>query len=252
MKDKFLIVILLFTYCLAGLAQNNTLTLFDEAVKSIDENKFDEALTQLNDIEQKGYVSYGLYYNKAVSYYNLGQKLEALYNFEKAAKFKAGSKEIKTQIEQLRSELEIDIFDVPDFILLRWIKSVSAWFGPGSWLVIEILSAIGVLLGIYFWKFGQARRQRRNAFMLSLAFLFVLLISIGLGQYADKQRNRTDIYLSMKEMVLYESADDRSGEIKTLPAGAKLWVLDSVTDWKKIQLRNKEIGWVKSNGLAQI
>ena len=46
--------------------------------------------------------------------------------------------------------------------------------------------------------------------------------------------------------------DNRSDEIENLSAGVKVKILDTIDDWYKVSLVNKEQGWIKVEAVELI
>jgi len=58
--------------------------------------------------------------------------------------------------------------------------------------------------------------------------------------------------ICMKDQKLYEAPDDRSEELVDLGPGNKVYILDQIGDWYKVQLRDKDVGWVRMSDCQMI
>jgi len=86
-----------------------------------------------------------------------------------------------------------------------------------------------------------------------MSSLLIFCLISGLMAYHSKLTELGgDQAISMQSQELYEAADDRSNSIVSIGPGNKVFLLDTIGDWYKVQLRDKDTGWVKKDRVSII
>lgn len=245
MRVLYTICFILFSLSIGISQVDKAEGLYSEANKLIAEGNIDEGISKYREIEEMGLSSTGLYFNLGTSYLNVDNISYAVLYLEKAHKSDPSNNDIKHNLEIARSRIDSDLVEVPDFILLRIWRGISSTFTPFLWFIFQIIFGVAFVFGIYTWKLRDSSRVKLKGFALALGSLILLLFSISAGFTADKMVNESDSAILMKAVALKSGADDRSDTLASLSQGVKLKINDKIGDWYKVQLINKEEGWIK-------
>lgn len=200
----------------------------------------------------EGQHSEELYVNLGYAYYQNGDLANAILYYEKALKLEPRDADVLNAIEQIRSELLVQVSDIPDFILVRAYRSVSNMMSATTWSILQLIMGVLFLYGLYQVLLKDLSLKKVHAWGI-LASLLALSLVCGLMSYHSQLVERGgDQAISMVDQELYKAADDRSESIVTIGPGNKLFLLDTIGDWYKVQLRDKDTGWVKKEKVSLI
>jgi len=225
---------------------------FQQANALSKEGNTEGAISKYKSVETSGMMSVDLYYNLGTSYLKSNDVPNAVLYLEKAHKADPSNANIKHNLEVARSQIDSEIIEVPDFILLRLWRGVCKVFSPLLWFIFQIVLGMVLIYGIYNWKLGDTGAQKFKGFVVTVSSMMLLLFCISAGFTADKMANNSSTAILMKSVDLKSGADDRSETLTNLSEGVKLRINDQIGDWYKVQLINKEEGWIKVEDVSLI
>ena len=78
---------------------------------------------------------------------------------------------------------------------------------------------------------------------LSLLSLFISFQA----RHLDKNRMEAIV---VEDTSLHEGSDERSDVVRGVSEGIKVRVVDQIEEWQKVELPDKEVGWIKSDDLG--
>ncbi len=244
MKKVFLLFLLISNILSA---QDND-ELFANANALYKDGKYQEAITIYEQLEKSNLVSTELYYNLGNCYYKLNNVAPTIYNYEKALQIAPLNKDARNNLV-FAKRLSLDrIEEVPKSFLQKFnLDYISKLTYEGWAVVCIILSLLGtVLFLLYFLSLAPARK--RLFFTSSMLSYIVLVISlfISFNQYY-KKINTVEAIVYVAEVSVKNEPTKNADEAFIIHEGTKVLVLDKVDDWKKIQLLDGKIGWLKAN-----
>ncbi len=243
----FFLIVAMTTMALIPLinAQEEYMRVFEEANTDYQEQEYDLAIEKYESIISAGKISSDLYYNLANAYYNNGNLSKSLLNYERAIKLKSGDQKIRQNIEIARNVVNSDIIEVQDFILLRWWKTFSSLFSTFSWMLIQIILC-GLSLGsIYFWKYKEDPKRKLQGFISGFILFMVFLIALSAGITSQEINHNANQAVLMESEMLKTGPDKRSSNSLQLSEGVKVKIVDQIEEWYKVQLMNKQEGWLE-------
>jgi tetratricopeptide (TPR) repeat protein len=249
MKNKISIIII-FIFCFISISAQDLE--MENAIKAYNNNDFDKAISIYKSILDKGKYSSALYYNLGNNYFKKDDYGNAMLFYEKALKFDPNQKDIQHNIYLTKRKIDSEIISLPDFFLNRWWQSLTNVFQTGVWTFLTYLFLILLVLsiGIYWFSLNEKLKN------LSLVFIFVGAIFFIISLFAANSSNNR-IYnnrsaILIKGDKIYIAPDSRSELMYDLFPGEKVILLDSLNEWYKVKLLNKEIGWVNKNNINNI
>ncbi|WP_130734918.1 tetratricopeptide repeat protein [Flavobacterium sp. J27] len=251
-KKVIYIVFLIVTNLL--FAQKTTTTLFDAANDLYRKEKYTEAIEKYETIlNQKKVESAELYYNLGNCYYKLGKVAPAIYNFEKALLLNPKDEAIKTNLTFAQKMAIDDIKVIPKVGFSNFLYetisvcSVTAW----SWLAITFsLVFLLFFIGYYF----SATTVIKRIFFVGMFFLLSFMFSSLLFAYILNRQNKT-----IRPAIVFEELVNVKTEPKTtaenafmLHEGTKVFVKETLDNWKRIELTDKSEGWIKKEAIQEL
>lgn len=253
MKLKaILFIITVFLISTSQIFANSLEMQMQEANKHFMAKEYDRAITLYQGIEQAGYISKALFYNMGSAHYLSGKLPESVYYYEKTLKYYPQEQRAKENLNLLKQEMNIDIIEVPDFILIRIWKETSQILSPKSWFILEFFMALVSIYLVYLWQYSNNSKDKVRYFTMALSVMFIFLIVNCLGFTAEAQLHSEEEAVVMDSTVLYSGADKRSTALRDVKAGTHLDILDGVEDWFKVVLDNKEQGWMSASSIRKL
>lgn len=251
---RIMIIFGILTVSAAWLSAQDADSLWNQAVKDYTEENYQEALAGFTALEADGYVSGELYYNIGNCYYKLGNCLgQSILYYERALKLDPSYEDAQVNLAIAREYTLDRIDEVPEFILLTWIKAFRDTVSSDAWawiaLVLFLVTAVMVLL----FRFGGSPALRKTAFALAVAALLMTIISavfafnLRSGLESDGEAVVTVPVSSVKSSP--GSADQ---SLFILHEGTKVSVVDRLGEWYRIELSDGRQGWLETEDVEII
>ena len=251
---RIMIIFGILTVSAAWLSAQDADSLWNQAVKNYTEENYQEALAGFTALEADGYVSGELYYNIGNCYYKLGNCLgQSILYYERALKLDPSYEDAQVNLAIAREYTLDRIDEVPEFILLTWIKAFRDTVSSDAWawiaLVLFLVTAVMVLL----FRFGGSPALRKTAFALAVAALLMTIISavfafnLRSGLESDGEAVVTVPVSSVKS-----SPGSTDQSLFILHEGTKVAVMDSLGEWYRIELSDGRQGWLENTNVEII
>jgi len=197
--------------------------------------------------------SVGLYEQLGHTYYEDGDLANARLYYEKALLLEPRDESIREAIDYLKDGLQIQITDIPDFILVRYYRQCAELLSPLMWSILQLIFAVAIIFFAYRYLLSKVKEGSKKGALLAIAgFVFLSLIT---GLFAYKSRSLSKGGTSaivMTTQGLYAAPDDRSEVIADLGPGNKVELVDQIEDWIKVELADKDVGWIKQEIIKKI
>ena len=251
---RIMIIFGILTVSAAWLSAQDADSLWNQAVKDYTEENYQEALAGFTALEADGYVSGELYYNIGNCYYKLGNCLgQSILYYERSLKLDPSYEDAQVNLAIAREYTLDRIDEVPEFILLTWIKAFRDTVSSDAWawiaLVLFLVTAVMVLL----FRFGGSPALRKTAFALAVAALLMTIISavfafnLRSGLESDGEAVVTVPVSSVKS-----SPGSTDQSLFILHEGTKVAVMDSLGEWFRIELSDGRQGWLEAEDVEII
>ncbi|EDP96689.1 tetratricopeptide repeat protein [Kordia algicida OT-1] len=253
MKTKITYLFLVFVAsCTLVFSQDNT-ALFESANTAYNDGNYAEAIAQYKSILETGNHSAAIYYNLGNAYYKSNEIGPSVYYFEKALQLSPDDKDILNNLA-FANNMTIDAIEpLPKTQLSKFIGNITGTFTYNEWAWIAVFCGFLCVISFLLYQFAYETLKKRIYFLISfLAFLFIIgTVAIAYQQYGKAQKDRPAIVFA-KETTVKSEPNLRSDEVFVLHEGTKVQVLDTVDNWKKIQLIDGKIGWIISEDVNEL
>lgn len=249
MKNTIYIILLLIsklTWATGGI------TYFDNGNKLYQNGKYQEAITEYELASDGNLESAELYFNLGNCFYKLHKVAPAVYNYEKALQLNPNDSEIETNLNFAKKMAIDDIKVIQKVGFGKLVQDFTSSYHYNSWAWIAVFqSFIFLLFFIGYYFSGTALKKR--AFFLGMFIVFLgILISVFSALF---EKNRL---LNEKPAIVFAEVIDVKSEPKklsttafTLHEGTKVYVLESIANWKKIQLTDETTGWIVESAIKE-
>ena len=228
-------------------------TAFDKGNKYYEKENYEAAISSFESVLASGKQSSELYFNLGNCYYKLHKVAPAIYNYEKALLLSPNDTEIKTNLEFARKMAIDDIKVIPKVGFSKLIQDFMAKYYYDTWAWIAVTFAFMFLLFFVGYYFSKTTVLKRIFFF----GMFLWLIGIGLSAasgFYEKSRianERPAIVFAETTSVKSEPKSSASDAF-VLHEGTKVYILESIANWKKVELTDETTGWIEDNTIKEI
>ena len=246
MKNILFIFFFIFQISLAQ-------TAFEKGNNFYQKENYQDAITSYESILKSGKHSADLYFNLGNCYYKLHKVAPAIYNYEKALLLNPNDAEIKTNLEFARKMAIDDIKVIPKVGFRKLIQDFTSNYHYDTWAWIAVALAFVFLLFFIGYYFSQTTLLKRIFFLGMFALLMGITLSVSAGIYEKAH------YENEKPAIVFAEIASVKSEPKTtspdafvLHEGTKVYILESIANWKKIELTDETTGWIEESAIKEI
>ncbi len=227
---------------------------FADANELYKKENFEAAATKYEFIHDNLKVeSAELYFNLGNCYYKLDKIAPAIYNFEKALLFNPNDETIKTNLEFAQKKGIDDIKVVPEVGFTKAIYAFINTWHYDSWAWAAVIMSLLFLLTFLGYYFGNTTLIKRMFFTSMFVFLVGIIITVSAAFLQKQNDSKT------KPAIVFSSAvnvkaepKNTSDDVLVLHEGTKVFVLETLDNWKKIQLTDKTQGWIEKDAIKEL
>nr|MDA3885894.1 hypothetical protein [Candidatus Delongbacteria bacterium] len=215
---------------------------------------FAKAITLYTSILQEGYENGEIYYNLGNSYYQTGDLVNTIVNYERALKFIPGDNDLLDNLKIVKlSLIDKEEAEKPDpfFNFVGKIRNLFNIYSVRSYFVLSII-LISILLSLsILFKYSLIAK------VLNVINIFVFIAFLLLGYiYYDinSELSKNFAVVNFDKISVLSSPDENvnSKELFFLHVGTKVELLRSNNDWYEIALPGDKIGWIKKDSVVEI
>ncbi|OAZ03477.1 tetratricopeptide repeat protein [Flavobacterium succinicans] len=198
-------------------------------------------------------VSADLYFNLGNCYYKLNQVAPAIYNYEKALVLKPHDNEIQNNLKFAQKRTIDEIKVVPKVGFEKLVHDFTSFFHYDTWGWIAIGFALLFLLFFLGYYFGQTSVAKRVFFFGMFFWLLLVLISVFAGYFEQSHfKNDRPAILFAESTEVKSEPQAASLTVIILHEGTKVYVLERLEQWRKVQLTDGTEGWLNANSIKEV
>lgn len=215
--------------------------------------KYEEAASSYEQVVRSGRQSAELYFNLGNSYYKLHRVAPAIYNFEKALLLSPNDSEIKTNLDFARKMAIDDIKVIPKVGFSKLIADFTSNYHYDTWAWIAVAFAF-LFLGFFIGYYFSERTAFKRIFFAGM-FLWILgiVLSAASGFY-EKNRNENErpAIVFAEQAPLKSEPKMSSQDAAVLHEGTKVYIIEGIANWKKVELTDESTGWIEDSAIKEI
>lgn len=244
---KIIFIVLLTTQVF--FAQNG----FEKGNELYQKLKYEEAAKAYESVLKTNKHSAELYFNLGNCYYKLNKAAPAIYNYEKALVLKPNDSEILNNLKFAKKLTIDEIKEVPKVGFAKLIQNVTSAFHYNTWAWISVILSTTFLLFFIGYYFSQISFSKRLFFFGMFGLVFMLLISISAAIFEKNRYENEKPAIVFAEIAEVKSEPQKlSSNIFVLHEGTKVFVEETLDNWKKIQLTDGTEGWIEKNAIKEV
>lgn len=246
MKNIIYIAILLIT----GLAFGQS---FEQGNALYKKGDYKGAAEQYEGILKQGKQSAEVYFNLGNAYYKLNQVAPSVYNYEKALLLDPGNKDVTVNLGFAKKMAIDDIKATPRVGFSKLIYNATGQYHYNTWAWIAVSFSVAFLLLFVGYYFSGVAFVKRIFFVGMFVAAGLLALSVVAAIYVKTQKNRENYAIVFPEVITVKSEPrEAAQDAFILHSGTKVNVMQAEDGWKKIQLPDDNVGWVKQIDIKEI
>ncbi|MBP6040417.1 MAG: tetratricopeptide repeat protein [Flavobacterium sp.] len=246
MKHLIYIVVFITSF---GFAQSG----FEKGNVLYQKGQYEQAIQAYESVLDSHQQSAELYFNLGNCYYKLNKVAPAIYNYEKALVLAPEDADITNNLK-FAQKLTIDeVKDVPKVGFAKLLRDFTGIYHFNTWALISVvfgLLFLGFFIGYYF---SPSTRSKRIFFFGMFVWIVSLLVSLGAAIFEKNHFLNERPAIVFAEVIEVKSEPQKASPATfTLHEGTKVFVLETLGKWKKIQLTDGTEGWIESPAIREV
>lgn len=226
---------------------------FDKGNYLYQKGRYEQAISEYESVLAAKQHSAELYFNLGNCYYKLNKVAPAIYNYEKALVLSPDDSEIQNNLKFAQKMTIDEVKVIPKVGFSKMIHDFTSTLHYNTWAWISIgLSTLFLLFFIGYY-FSQISLSKRIFFfgMFGLIFLLLMTVSAAISEKNDFDNEKPAIVFA--QMVLVKSEpQNASNTVFTIHEGTKVYILETLYNWRKIQLTDGTEGWIDKNAIKEV
>ena len=194
-----------------------------------------------------------LYFNLGNSYYKLNKVAPSIYNYEKALVLKPHDPDVLNNLKFAKKLTIDEIKEVPKVGFAKLIQNFTSIFNYNTWAKISVGISFAFLLAFIGYYFSQLTLSKRIYFIGMFVLLVALLLSVSAGMSQKNHFDNDRPAIVFAELSEVHSEPRKAGSaILLLHEGAKVYVKETIGQWKKIELTDGTEGWIDGSTIKEV
>ncbi|MDI9310002.1 MAG: tetratricopeptide repeat protein [Limnohabitans sp.] len=226
---------------------------FEKGNNLYQKGEYQEAIAAYESVLKSGQESAEVYFNLGNCFYKLNKVAPAVFNFEKALLLSPNDTEIQNNLAFAQKMAIDEIQEVPQVGFSKIIADFTSSFHYDTWAWIAIILAILFLTSFVGYYFSATTTLKRLFFSAMAVMMLLIVISLFSGFYEQNRITNTKPAIVFADTLNVKSEPNvASQNAFVLHAGTKVFILEDLSNFYKIQLADLKEGWVEKSALKEI
>ena len=246
MKNIFYILLLISQvfYAQTGFEKGNDL---------YNKGKYDLAAKEYESVLEANKESVELYFNLGNCYYKLNQTAPAIYNYEKALVLDPSNAAVLNNIKFAQKQNIDEIKVIPKVGFAKLLRDFTGIYPFDTWAYIAISFSFLFLCFFIGYYFSQTVVLKRVFFLGMFVILLLLLMSISAAFFEKSHFDNEKPAIVFAESTELRNEPQKSSSVTfVLHEGTKVYVEETLGNWKKIQLTDGTEGWIEGKSIKEV
>ncbi|TGD58530.1 tetratricopeptide repeat protein [Flavobacterium humi] len=226
---------------------------FEKGNDLYQKGQYEKAAESYETIIKSGQQSAELYFNLGNCYYKMHKVAPSVFNFEKALLLNPNDSEIQNNLAFAQKMAIDDITEVPTVGFAKIIQDFTSGFHYDTWAWVAVALSVLFLLCFVGYYFSSKTGLKRIFFTSMLFVLLFAIVSVFAG-FLQKNHHENDRPAVVFAEVASVKSEPNSAapEAFALHAGTKVYVLESLNNYKKIRLLDQKEGWIEKSAIKEL
>ncbi|MBU2062118.1 MAG: tetratricopeptide repeat protein [Bacteroidetes bacterium] len=226
---------------------------FDAGNELYKNGKYEEAVNAYNAVLKSKKQSAELYYNLGNCYYKLNKVAPAIYNYEKALVLKPNDANTKNNLRFAQKRTVDEIKVIPKVGFAKILRDFTASYNYNIWGYISVGFSGLFLIAFLGYYFSKNSAVKRVFFFGMFVMVVLMVISILAAIFEmDQFKNERPAIVFAEAVDIKKEPQSASKTIIALHEGAKVYVQETVNNWKKVQLTDGTEGWIEKTAIVEV
>ncbi|MBF4471681.1 tetratricopeptide repeat protein [Flavobacterium sp. HJJ] len=226
---------------------------FERGNDLYNKGKYDLAAKEYESVVAANKESVELYFNLGNCYYKLHQTAPAIYNYEKALVLNPSDKNVLNNIKFAQKQIIDEIKVVPKVGFAKLLRDFTGIYPFDTWAWITISFAFLFLSFFIGYYFSQTVLLKRIFFLGMFIILLLLLMSLSAAFFEKSHFDNEKPAIVFAESTELRSEPQKSSSVTfVLHEGTKVYVEETLGNWKKIQLTDGTEGWIEAKSIKEV
>ena len=244
---KTMSVVFAVFVCLTSSLSAQDMSQADEAYRNKDYAK----AMELYQKAEKNNSNAKLYHCIANTAFRMSDYTTAILYYEKALRLMPNDKVLMTNYKVCRSRLAGEVYVMPDFFLLRWVKVLANLMSPLAWAILFCVFFVCTCIAFFLYYFNIDHKVL--LFYLSLFALVLSLGCFGLGLYRQNLIHDKDYAIVFSSDVSLKGNQTSSSDNDTkLFKGQKVKIEKRTGEEVFVKTEDGKEGWISSSAIKVI
>lgn len=246
---KNLVTIIFFLVSQVFFAQDN----FEKGNNFYKNGKYEQAVEVYNAVLSTKKQSAELYFNIGNCYYKLNKVAPAIYNYEKALVLSPNDSNIVNNLKFAQKRTVDEIKVVPKVGFDKLLRDFTGMYHYNTWAWISVVFSImflGCFLGYYFSVLALNKRLFFFGMFLMLVLVLIGVASASFEKSYFKNERPAIIFAEMTQVK--SEPQNKAADVVVLHEGTKVYVIETLDSWKKVQLTDGTEGWIESEAIREV
>ena len=244
----------MFQFSFGQSADESSQKVFEIANEMYKKGDYENAIQKYEFIEKSlKQESADLYFNLGNSYYKLNKVAPSIYYYEKALLLKPSDKAIKTNLAFAQKRTIDNIKVVNELGFTKFIKGITSIFSINTWTWLSVAFSVITILSFGLFLYKEESGTKRVSFIGIFVSLFLVIVSFLSANFLTnyKKIDKPAIIFEDTVEVKAEPKEDADNAF-TLHEGTKVYVKETLDNYKRIHLTDKTEGWVLSSAVKEV
>lgn len=197
--------------------------------------------------------SAALYFNLGNAHYKLGHIAPSIFYYEKALLLEPNADDVRTnlvfaqklQIDEVKQEKRVGIEKIL-YDFSQWMH-VDTW---ANWAIVFAFLGFGLFALYYLTSSSLYKRLGFTGMTVSFALLLVCLFTAYWVKATQASENPAIVF--ERKVEIKSEPKSSSSTVFQLHEGTKVWVLEQVADYHKVELADGKSGWIPTQAVRFI
>lgn len=229
-------------------------SLWNSAAQAYTEGRWNEAVSEYEQIGSMGLESAALYCNTGNAYYKSGNLPKAILNYERALKLDPSYEDARFNLEYLSGMIQDKIDPVPAFILAVWAQKVGRIMDSDGWAVAFLVFFALSMAMLLLFLLAPSVAGRKTGFAVGVVAIVFAVVSLTFSLWQKNAYEKHDAAVVMMPVASVKSSPsaESSQNLFVLHEGTKVQILDQVGSWYNIELADGRQGWIRASDIEAI
>lgn len=226
---------------------------FDKGNELYKNGKYEQAIDAYNSELGAKKQSAELYFNLGNCYYKLNKVAPAIYNYEKALVLSPNDSDIQNNLKFAQKRTVDEIKVVPKVGFAKLLRDFTGMHHYNNWAWIAVAFSALFLVCFLGYYFSALTLNKRLFFFGMFVMLVAVVISVSSAAFEKSYFKNERPAIVFAEMTEVKSEPQKMGAaVVVLHEGTKVFVKETVDNWKKVQLTDGTEGWIDSEAIQEV